>query len=258
MNPSEARTRLNDYLDGDLPAAERGQLERALAAHAELRAELAELRATVALLQRLRDPEVPPFLAERVIARVRAGEAAPESWWRRLGRRLQPSVGLPLAAGLAGLALFAGAQRGVLPLPGWEPAPAVPASAVASRAPSPAAGAQVPLAVARELSVPLAASAFEAPLLSGLPIAADVFEAASSPATRHVLDPEGEFVREMRIQKGRHSLALELARRGHTEHVARMLRGAGHPHAASMASHFDEAAHPEIAFADFSPGRRRR
>jgi anti-sigma factor RsiW len=111
VNPSEASTRLNDYLEGDLPAAERSQLERTLAAHPELRAELAELRATVALLQRLREPEVPPFLAERVIARVRAGEAEPESWWHRLLRRLEPRVGLPLAAGLAGLALFPATRR---------------------------------------------------------------------------------------------------------------------------------------------------
>lgn len=256
MNPSEARTRLNDYLEGDLPAAERSQVERTLAAHPELRAELAELRATVALLQRLREPELPPFLAERVIARVRAGEAEPETWWRRLRRRLEPSVGLPLAAGLAGFALFAGAQSGVLPLPAWEEVPGNPAQVAATRTPSAAASSHLPLALARDLRLPGAASAPRPP--AGFPIPFDVFEMAASPSARAVLDRDREFVNEMRVQMGRHSLALQLARQGRTEHVARMLRGAGHPHAASMASHFDDAAHAEVAFADFSRGRLRR
>lgn len=258
MNPSEVRSRLNDYLEGDLPAAECSQVERVLAAHPELRAELAELRATVALLHHLPEPELPPYLADRVIARVRAGEAEPETFWRRLLRLTEPRIGVPLAAGLAGLAAFTLAQRGVLPpVEDLSPPPAV----VVAELTEPAAFADAPIPneqAGGEVALPHAWASIELPLPRGIPMPTDLVAATNAAAARAALDRRRELLHRMPIAQGRPTLAVGLARQGPPERYARMLRGAGHPHAASLASHFDEAAHAEVAFADFSPGRLRR
>jgi hypothetical protein len=41
-------------------------------------------------------------------------------------------------------------------------------------------------------------------------------------------------------QMSRHRRALDLAQQGHRDAVARTLRGAGHPHSASLAAHFED------------------
>jgi len=108
------RQRLGEYLEGDLGAAERARLDAHLDACPACRAELAELRATVALLRSLPEPASIPDLAPAVMARIEAGDRVVRGRFRRLA----PAA---LAAGLAGAALlFASQTREPAPLP---PAP---------------------------------------------------------------------------------------------------------------------------------------
>ena len=48
-----------------------------------------------------------------------------------------------------------------------------------------------------------------------------------------------------------YGVGTEYARRAHMEEVARLLRGAGHPYSASLASHFD--SQPTVVMADWQP-----
>jgi hypothetical protein len=201
------RARLGRYLDFDLDARERGQVARHLEVCAECSRELRELERTVALLQDLPRPEAPPALADSVIARVRAGEAEPRglAWlWTRLGA---PDVTLPLAAGLAGLALLLGLHVEQAPTVAAEP---VVASSAAPPEVEPAS--------------------------------------AVTPQFRHL--PE-ESPRPLLEAMNRRRLALE--RHGPPRDVARILRGAGHPHSASLASEIEAHHPPNVAAAAFSP-----
>jgi anti-sigma factor RsiW len=163
--------------------------------------ELRELESTVTLLRRLPEAKAPPAFAASVMARVRAGEAEPAGLLRWLRALATPAFAVPLAAGLAGLVLFAGLRDGPFRQPGAEPEPA---DRVAVSRPLPAQ------------------------------------------AERQV-----QLVRAMQ----RRSLLLELARRGRTKEVALSLRGAGHPLASSMASHFEDDEPVHAAFASWSPGQ---
>jgi len=153
MNHQEVRKRLGDYLQGDLTLAQRALLDGHLDGCARCAEELRALRETIHLLRNLPPPATPSGLADRVMARVEAGEAEPRGWDRpvRWLRALQPAR---LAAPLAGAAVAAAAAllvvRGesfqvTISLPGQPgvaeraarapDAPAPPAEAVA-RAPA--------------------------------------------------------------------------------------------------------------------------
>ena len=73
---------LSEHLDGTLGARARQRVERHLAGCEECRAELVDLRATVALLRSLPVVEEPEYLATRILARVEAGEASPTGFDR--------------------------------------------------------------------------------------------------------------------------------------------------------------------------------
>lgn len=138
MNHSEVRVLLGDYLEGDLELAERTRLDEHLPHCPRCAQELAELRATIGLLRALPDPEPPPGLAGAVMQRVDAGEATAPILLRAVRRLAEPRLAAPLAAGLAGLAVFAGLQaispqRGIPsvgPLPTLAIQPPVHTSAV--------------------------------------------------------------------------------------------------------------------------------
>jgi hypothetical protein len=226
VNHSKVRARLNDYLERDLPAKERSQMTAHLAECPDCADELRELESTVKLLRRLPEATVPPALAASVMARVRAGEAEPGGllhWLRALGT---PAFAVPLAAGLAGLVLFAGLRDGPFQRPGAEPEP-VARIAVSKLLPelAPGPGRLGPRPAIREGAGP---------------------ETRAAQAERRI-----ELVRTMQ----RRSLLTELARRGYTKEVALTLRGAGHPLSSSMASHFEDDEPVNVAFASWSPGK---
>ncbi len=78
-----------------------------LAACADCRAELTELRSTLALLDDWTAPEPTPYFDARVRAHLRDAEhAAPEGLWERLVATLRFSTGRGLRPALAGAFLF--------------------------------------------------------------------------------------------------------------------------------------------------------
>jgi hypothetical protein len=100
-----------DYLEGDLDLTRSALLDAHLDACSECSREFAEMRGTIALLRNLSDPEPPPFLVERVMARIRDGEGR-----RTVGDRLRdffgslasPQIALPATALGVGLLMATG------------------------------------------------------------------------------------------------------------------------------------------------------
>ncbi len=119
--------RLSDYLDGELGAAERAELESHVDGCARCRQELGALRSTVGLLRSLPEPEPPASLVADVMARLAKQSPA------RAARA--PSGGTlaitALAAGLAAAALLVDLPQAPQPVP--SAAPEGPALRRASR-----------------------------------------------------------------------------------------------------------------------------
>jgi hypothetical protein len=133
---------LSEYLDGTLSRRAAARVETHVESCAACRSELAELRRTRELLRSLRGRDEAPDLAGAVLARIRAGEAAPSAFERvrAAASRLLGSWGAPLATAAVGLAVLALVPRieievripgGAEPAP--EAAPRAEASAPALR-----------------------------------------------------------------------------------------------------------------------------
>ncbi len=106
MKHSRAHDLLSAYLEHDLGDAERAKMDAHLRACTTCVGDLEDLRGAVDLLRRLPDPEPPPFLAARVMARIAAGEARSPVWRRWLEQLGAPLVAAPLAAAAAALLVF--------------------------------------------------------------------------------------------------------------------------------------------------------
>ena len=145
MNCEEARESLSAYLDEALAPDERSLVDAHLEGCAECRRELAALRGTVALLQRVEPARAPVGFVDRAVA-----AAQPRPWYRRVADAvlLPLSVKLPLEAtavvmvGLLAVYLFERtpelrqAAREVTPRQGpAAPAKEKPAELLADKAP---------------------------------------------------------------------------------------------------------------------------
>ena len=95
---------LSAYLDGALPEGERRALEARLAASAELRRELEELRATALAIRSLPQEPLPSGFLTRFQARRARGDA-PRPDWVLLPPVMRP-VALALSCGLVALAIW--------------------------------------------------------------------------------------------------------------------------------------------------------
>lgn len=96
--------RLGEHLEGDLSLAEFARVDAHLNSCEECAVELRELRATVAMLRDLPDPEPPIGLTARVVERIESGEGRRPSKVLTLVRRVrEPRFAAALAAGFAGL-----------------------------------------------------------------------------------------------------------------------------------------------------------
>jgi hypothetical protein len=86
MNHDQVREILGPYLEGELASAQQLVVERHLTSCPACTTEYRELRATVALLRSLPEPEVPAGFSERVLDRAReqAAGAGLSSWLRSL------------------------------------------------------------------------------------------------------------------------------------------------------------------------------
>jgi hypothetical protein len=141
MNHEALRERLSAYLEADLEESERARIEEHLEGCPDCRREYRELRHTVDLLRGLPVPDPPPELADRVIARLRAGEGRPGLMARcqaRASRIVESSWSTPLAAVAAGLVALA-IVRGVdvsVEIPGWSDTEAAPAIEIAAERPA--------------------------------------------------------------------------------------------------------------------------
>ncbi len=103
MNHQEVRKRMGEYLQGDLTLSQRALFDAHLDGCEACSGELRGLRDTVGLLRELPGPEVPPHLANRVIARIQDGEGR-ERWWDGLAAfwdTIDPARYLPPLAGAA-------------------------------------------------------------------------------------------------------------------------------------------------------------
>lgn len=110
MTHARVRGRLSAYLEAELTARDAQAMEAHLIECALCAAELRALRRAVELLRGLPMPESPPDLGAAVLARLHAGEGAPEHGIAgRLPRLRSPLLRvapLALAAGLGTLGIF--------------------------------------------------------------------------------------------------------------------------------------------------------
>ncbi len=223
MTHSKLRARLNEYVDRTLPGKLRSEVSAHLASCESCAVEVRELEATVALLRRMPEVEPPPHFASAVMARVRDGEAEPRSLRRSLQQLLQPTITVTATAAVAGLAVFAVTRELAAPLP------------LAERADGQVVAVQ-PLA-----TTPVAPTALapEAPATRSLAPAAPPapVRMAASPRDGRV----GQALGRQMLRRHR-----ALLRRGHSDEVARTLRGAGHPHSAALAAYFEDRSEGEV------------
>ena len=217
MKHSEIRARLSDYLARDLSPDQRSRIETHLEGCPPCDSELRELRATVSLLQRLPEVEHPAGLADAVLARVARDGYRPAPVITLLRRAAEPRFAALLAAGIAGLLLVL--------QPGDQAIP---------RAMSPAAHDQ------------FAATGLHT--AGGLPPAfTSGLWGPDEPRPRDVQPAGAGVVSGVTPFRS----YAEYARRARLQEVAHLLRGAGHPHSASLASRFE--ARPTVVMADWTP-----
>lgn len=119
MNHADVHSHMADYLEGDLHLTKRALFDAHLDACDSCTREFDELRRTVALLRDLPMPEPPPFLAGKVMARIRRGEGrltVSERVRRGLAVLSSPRLALPAVAGALALMLgFADFDPGATP-----------------------------------------------------------------------------------------------------------------------------------------------
>jgi len=259
------KDRLDAYLNGDLPREERLRFEQQLSESPELRVELAELRRLLDLLHAMPEELPPPFLADRVLGRIAAGEARPIrllAWAERARHMLGTPWSVPVVAALAGLLVFALVQNVEvqikLPFSTVAPGPESPLqaaprtlteSALPQRTPVSARGTGSAVALAPEE----AAGSSPAEAAEGPQRFACGGEEAGSPACGRwrswmlglaLRDPTA-FARELaNVPPARRaSSLLELSRlagaTGTSRDLAEQLRGSDDPRANSLAPHFD-------------------
>ncbi|MCG8588373.1 MAG: zf-HC2 domain-containing protein [Proteobacteria bacterium] len=139
MTHADVETRMHAYLEGELSLDQRALFDAHLDACPPCSEQLAELRATVALLRSLPDPEPPPTLARDVMDRIEAGEGGRRFWgWLLDALRpvAQPGVAVPVALAVTGATLVW--WSGQVPV---STTPVSPADPVIAQTPPPPAAA---------------------------------------------------------------------------------------------------------------------
>jgi hypothetical protein len=218
---SEIRDRLSEYLERELPAAERAQIGAHLESCGDCDRELNELSATVSLLRGLPEPALPPGIGAAVMQRIAQGEGR-EARVHVLFRRIaEPRFAAALAAGVAGLFFLAG--------PGLDAAPTLPV----------APGDEV---AAFDTHGNFALEAFERSWRDSGDGSSDARVGLVSSVTP--IDGYRQYVSRLRMEQAQ--------RRARVQDTLRQLRGAGHPNSAMLASsHFE--SQPIVSLAGWQP-----
>jgi anti-sigma factor RsiW len=243
VSHSETRARLSEYLERDLPPEQRVGVDAHLAECGECRRELEELRAMVALLRGLPEPELPAGIADAALARIAQGETRV---LRLLRRATEPRFVAPLAAGLAGLFLL---------LEAGDRTPAPPASPLAALVPSagPEAARRSDLTlVLGGVGDPGERSMARAGVVSGATSEQAFAQARNAAAEISALRASRQWQAAL-AARGPKWMALRhgAAQGADADGVARLLRGVGHPHSSVFATHFAER--PTVVTADWQP-----
>lgn len=256
MNRSKVASRLSAYLEGDLSEREVRRIEAALSEDPALREELRELESVVSLLRGLPDPEAPAQLATRVMARVqeeRERVRGPIAW---LGRLTEPVFAVPLATGIIALSLFVGSQRaelaeGVQVARLERPVPEQQVLAPVAPQPETVAATERPEAELAGVTNPIPEAGVR-PELTPDQLRLAKLEDLPDPAVAPMNQDE------------RDNVLAELQRRMIERHpnsaaeLVAALRGAGHPHAASLAAHIEDFGFSNLRLASFQQPIRRR
>lgn len=127
MNHSDIKSLTANYLDGELPLADRAQFDGHLDQCDDCSQELAAMRATIKLLRTLPNPEPPTDLVDNVMARIRDGEGQ-LAWPERIAEFFSdltiPRYAMPAVAMAAGLTIVLLGGNIQLPARGGNPNPA--------------------------------------------------------------------------------------------------------------------------------------
>jgi len=191
MNHQEVRKRMGEYLQGDLTLAQRALFDAHLDGCDACASELSSLRRTVQLLRNLPSPEVPPHLADRVIARIEDGEGVGRWWdglvafwnWIDPARYLPPLAAAALTSAVVIVGVrdlgweIPGARRDLVASPQGR---AAEESARAEATASPRLPASVPSPFANDPGAPRASGLASATPISTDPAAADLEREAPS------------------------------------------------------------------------------
>lgn len=120
MDHQQAQESFSDYVDGSLPARERGEVDQHLAACIQCRTELASFRRTVGSLGKLKQPAPPTFLPniQQQIHQRSRGRFFRRRW--KLFGRIPfewVSLAMIIAMLIYYIALMHGSPTGVRPAP---------------------------------------------------------------------------------------------------------------------------------------------
>jgi len=274
MNHPEVRRRMGEYLQGDLTLAQRALFDAHLDGCDACAEDLRALRETIRLLRELPTPEVPPHLADRVVARIADGEGRAR-WWDGLasaGSRLDPTRYLPplAAAALTSAVVIVGVRDLGWQIPGTQvPGPAERPAATApppdlrmqTRAQRPAPDLRMQTRAQRP-APDLRMQTRAQPAESAEPRAPGLRSFAAAPAApaadaaeeealevEVIEDPHLFLERYRALQAERRDawlarMAERAARRSRVEDVARRLREQAGPEGRALADRFEEVAYP--------------
>jgi len=253
MNHREIQRRMGEYLQGDLPLAQRalfdGHLDGCPACAAELRA----LRETIQRLRELPTPNVPTHLADRVVARIADGEGRARPWdglvafwnWIDPARYLPPLA----AAALTSAVVIVGVRDLGWQIPGMQAPSAISESAreavEADAAPDTRLQPTAPPRRTATLTAPAPASER---VRAGAPAAAAAPE-EGPPAHEVLHDPQlflqhYRAVRAERREAWLRQMAEQAAHHRQVADVARRLRESAGQEGRDLADAFEAVAYP--------------
>jgi len=255
MNHREIRRRMGEYLQGDLPLAQRALFDGHLDGCPACAAELSALRETIQRLRGLPTPDVPANLVDRVVARIADGEGRARPWdglvafwnWIDPARYLPPLAG----AALTSAVVIVGVRDLGWQIPGMQAPPAISSeSAPSAREPAEAAPntSLRPAAPARRTATLTVPGPAPERVRAGAPAAAAAPE--DGPPAYEVLHDPQLFLQHYRaVQAERREawlrqMAEQAAHRRQVADVARRLRESAGKEGRDLADAFEAVAYP--------------